>query len=205
MIDVAEIDRILSSRYPETPVLVFNSPWTLLVAAILAAQCTDERVNKVTPKFHARFPGPASLVGADAAEVEAIVHSTGFYKQKASKLLKLARALTSRFGGEVPDNVKDLTSLPGVGRKTANMVLGNSMGKPAIFVDTHVKRLSGRLGLSSQEDPDKIEDDLTLLVAEPRRTAFSNLLTHLGRDKCVARNPRCPSCPLNALCPKIGV
>jgi len=202
---VREIDRLLGSRYPETPALWFADPFTLLVAAILAAQCTDERVNRVTETLFDHFPTPQAFADAPLGEIEEAVRSTGFYRQKARALQACCRALVDRFGGDVPGTVEEMTALPGVGRKTANLVLGNSRGVPGVFVDTHVKRVSHRLGLTARTDPARIEEELTPLIDEGRRVAFSNLLTHLGRAVCTARKPRCPACPLAPLCPKIGV
>ena len=199
------IDEILAERYPETTALRFSNPFTLLVAAILAAQCTDERVNRVTESLFAQFPDAEAFADADPAALDQAVSSTVFYRQKARALQACCRRLVERYGGEVPETVAEMTTLPGVGRKTANLVLGNSRGVPGIFVDTHVKRVSHRLGLSRSADPDRIEGELTPLVPEERQVAFSNLLTHLGRDVCTARMPRCPSCPLADLCPRIGV
>lgn len=200
-----EIDAILRTRYPETPALRFTDPFTLLVAALLAAQCTDERVNGVTATLFDRFPDPQAFAEAPVEAVEEAVRSTGFYRQKARALQACCRELVARFGGQVPGTVEEMVTLPGVGRKTANLVLGNSRGVPCIFVDTHVKRVSYRLGLTRHTDPDEIEADLTALVDAHRRVAFSNLLTHLGRRVCVARKPRCPACPVRELCPQVGV
>lgn len=199
------VDEVLRTRYPEVPALAFTSPFTLLVAAILAAQCTDERVNQVTPSLFARFPDPASLAAAPLPALEEAVHSTGFYRQKARSLQACCRALVENFGGRVPEGLEELTSLPGVGRKTANLVRGNSMGQPAVFVDTHVKRLAPRLGFTAASDADRIEADLAALLPPERQTAFSNLLTHHGRQVCTARRPRCGECPVESLCPKVGV
>ena len=201
----AKIDGALRKLYPETTALTFSSPFTLLVAAVLAAQCTDERVNAVTSTLFEEFPDPGAFAGADSGKLEEAVHSTGFYKQKAATLKKLCGELVKRHGGRVPETLEELTALPGIGRKTANLVLGNSLGKPAIFVDTHVKRIAFRMGLTMEKEPDAIEADLAPLVREDRRTAFSNLLTHLGRDVCTARKPACARCSVNALCDKAGV
>ncbi|WP_025321792.1 endonuclease III [Deferrisoma camini] len=201
----AEIDRILRARYPETTALRFRDPFTLLVAAILAAQCTDERVNRVTETLFDRFPTPEAFARADLAEIEQAVRPTGYYRQKARTLQTCCRELVERFGGRVPESVEQMVTLPGVGRKTANLVLGNSLGIPGVFVDTHVKRVSARLGLTRHTDPDRIEADLERLVPPERRVAFSNLLTHLGREICKARKPRCEACPVESLCPRMGV
>lgn len=202
---IRQIDAILAGRYAERPALEFSSPFTLLVAAILAAQCTDERVNRVTRELFLRFPSPRALAEAPVEELEQAIHSTGFFRQKARTLQACCLALVERFGGEVPSDPAELTKIPGIGRKTANLVLGNSLGQSWVFVDTHVRRVAFRLGFTRQSDPDRIEADLTALLPEERRTAFSNLLTHLGRDVCVARKPRCSECPIRDLCPKMGV
>ena len=202
---VGELDEILRSRYPETPALRYSDPFTLLVAAILAAQCTDERVNRVTQDLFVRFPNPAAFAEAPLGEIEEVIHSTGIYRQKARALKTCCAELVKRFGGCVPETVEGMTTLPGVGRKTANLVLGNSLGVPGVFVDTHVKRVAYRLGLTKNTDPDKIEADLTPQIREERRVAFSNLLTHLGRAACTARKPACPACPVQTLCPRVGV
>ncbi len=201
----AQIDAALASRYPAAPALEFRDPFTLLVAAILAAQCTDERVNRVTRALFLRFPDPDAFAAAPLGEIEEAIHSTGFYRQKAKTLKACCGELVARFGGQVPLRVDLLTSIPGVGSKTANLVLGNSAGVPGVFVDTHVKRISQRLGLSGNTNPDKIEADLAALLPAQRQVAFSNRLTHLGRDVCTARRPRCAACPVADLCPKLGV
>jgi endonuclease-3 len=199
------VDEVLRALYPETPALEFASPLTLLVAAILAAQCTDERVNQVTRTLFQRFPDARAFAEAPLEEIEAAVHSTGFFRQKARTLKASCQALVDRFAGEVPTSLEALTSIPGIGRKTANLVRGNSLGIPCVFVDTHVKRVSYRLGLTKNTDPDRIEADLTALLPPDRQTPFSNLLTHLGRQVCTARKPQCPVCPVSGLCPKVGV
>jgi endonuclease-3 len=202
---VCQLDRVLRDRYPETTALRFSDPFTLLVAAILAAQCTDERVNRVTETLFRRFPDAAAFAEAPLAKLEEAIHSTGFYRQKARALRGCCGELVQRFGGRVPATLAEMTTLPGVGRKTANLVLGNSRGVPGVFVDTHVKRVAYRLGLTKNKDPDRIEADLTPLIEEGRRVAFSNLLTHLGRAVCTAKKPDCPACPVEHLCPKVGV
>ncbi len=201
----ARIDAVLRRRYPERPALAFRDPFTLLVAAILAARCTDERVNRVTETLFRRFPDARAFAHAPLEAIEDAVRTTGFYRQKARTLQACCAALEDRFGGEVPGTVDEMVTLPGVGRKTANLVLGNSRGVPGVFVDTHVKRLAGRLGLSGRSDPDRIEADLAALVPPDRQVAFSNLLTHLGRDACTARRARCDRCPVADLCPRNGV
>ena len=198
----AEILRILAAEYPDArPHLDYRSPFELLVATILAAQCTDEMVNKVTPELFRRYPDPRSLAAADRAELEGLVKSTGFYRNKAGSLLAMAKGLVEGFGGRMPRSVEELTELPGVGRKTANVVAGNCFGVPAIIVDTHFKRLSGRLGLSAESNPDRIERDLWDVVPEGDRTRFSGVINEHGRRVCAARKPRCPECRIAHLCP----
>jgi endonuclease-3 len=178
-----------------------RSPFELLIATILAAQCTDERVNGVTLALFSKLPGPAELASAGAAEVEALVRPTGFYRAKAKSIQAAAAALASRPAGGFPDTMEQLVELPGVGRKTANVVLGTCFDQPAIIVDTHVRRVAGRLGLTSSNDPDEIETDLQALIPRERWTRFSHALTFHGRRCCHARTPACGSCVLRALCP----
>jgi endonuclease-3 len=159
----------------------------------------------VTPALFRRYPSPAALAAADRDELEGLIRSTGFFRQKAKALTGVAAAITSRFGGEVPRDMETLTALKGVGRKTANVVLGTACGVPAIMVDTHVRRLSSRLDLTSEDDPTKIERDLQTLLPPAEWTHFSHRLIHHGRRICTARTPRCPECPLERWCPKIGV
>jgi endonuclease-3 len=198
----ARILDILTEAYPQAGVhLDFRNAFQLLAATILAAQCTDERVNQVTPALFARFPDPPGLAKADPAELEAMIRSTGFYRNKARSLLGMARALVERFGGEVPRSIEELVSIPGVGRKTANVLLGACFGQPAIVVDTHLKRVSARLGLADALDPDRVETRLRALVPEARQTRFTWVVGEHGRRVCAARKPRCPECPVRALCP----
>jgi endonuclease-3 len=198
----ARILDILTEAYPQAGVhLDFRNAFQLLAATILAAQCTDERVNQVTPALFARFPDPPGLAKADPAELEAMIRSTGFYRNKARSLLGMARALVERFGGEVPRSIEELVSIPGVGRKTANVLLGACFGQPAIVVDTHLKRVSARLGLADAPDPDRVETRLRALVPEARQTRFTWVVGEHGRRVCAARKPRCPECPVRALCP----
>jgi endonuclease-3 len=198
----AEIARVLGAQYPNArPHLDYRNPFELLAATILAAQCTDERVNKVTPEVFRRWPGAAALAVAPQEELEALIRSTGFYRNKAKSLLGMARGLVEMFGGIFPRTVEELTRLPGVGRKTANVVAGHCFGVPAIIVDTHVKRVAGRLGLSAYADPDKIEGDLVALLPEGQHTAFSQVLNEHGRQVCTARKPACGRCVIARLCP----
>jgi endonuclease-3 len=198
----AEIFTILEREYPDARVhLHFRNAFELLAATILAAQCTDERVNQVTPALFGKFPDPASLAGAEQGELEALIRSTGFYRNKAKSLLGMARALTERFGGRMPETIEELTSIPGVGRKTANVLLGACYGRPAIIVDTHLKRVTTRLALTAESDPDGIEADLRSIIPERNQTRFSWLIGEHGRRVCVARKPLCERCPVRRLCP----
>lgn len=194
--------RILDARYPDSrPLLNFRSPFELLIAVILSAQTTDRQVNEVTGKLFSRFPDAARLAAADVAEIEAIVRSTGFYRQKAKNIRAAAAGLVEGFDGEVPGTMEELTSLPGVGRKSANVVLGHVFGRPAVIVDTHFSRVCGRLGLSSAANPDGIEREIRELIPPERQTRFSMTVNFHGRDICFARKPNCRECPLLALCP----
>ena len=202
----AAVSAILERLYPDaaTP-LVHADALQLLVATILSAQCTDARVNLVTPALFARFPDAAALAGADRAELEELVRPTGFYRNKAKAIQACCAGLVARHGGEVPRTMAELTALPGVGRKTANVVLGSAYGVPGIVVDTHVQRLAGRLGLTAERDPVKIEFALQPLVPEAKWSRFSLWLIFHGRRVCVARRPRCSICPLSPHCPRLGV
>jgi endonuclease-3 len=200
---VAKIITRLKKAHPDaTLALNFTSPFELLIALILAAQCTDEKVNQVTGTLlFKKYRTPADYVRVPAAELEAAVRPTGFFRNKTKSIQRCCQQLIERFNGRVPDNLEDLVSLPGVGRKTANIVLGNAFGQPAIGVDTHVMRLSQRLGLTMQNDPDKIEADLTRMVPKKEQTHFCHLLQYHGRRVCVARTPKCPECVISDLCP----
>jgi endonuclease III len=202
---LAAVDRILRERYPEVPALHFDSPFSLLVAAVLAAQCTDERVNRITPELFRRFPHPRAFAEASLPDIEEVIRPTGYFRQKARTLKSCGEVLTEAFGGRVPPDLGALVSLPGIGRKTANLVLGNAMGIPGVVVDTHVKRVSHRLGFTRHAEPERVEADLAVLLPPERQTPFCNLLTYLGREICTARKPVCPQCPVVELCPKIGV
>jgi endonuclease-3 len=176
-----------------------------LVATILSAQCTDERVNRIAPGLFERFPDPRALASAGLGELEEAIRPTGFFRQKARALRACAEAVIERFGGTVPAAIEELTELPGVGRKTASVVAGTAFGLPAVFVDTHVARLARRLGLSSGRTPEKIERDLKALLPSDHWTRFCHQLIHHGRRVCSARKPRCELCPLADLCPRRGV
>jgi endonuclease-3 len=195
-------------RIDPTPriALDFTSPFELLVATVLAAQCTDVRVNMVTPVLFRRFPTPRDLAGAATEEVEELVRTTGFYRNKAKAIRALAQVLAMEHGGEVPPRMEALRELPGVGRKTANVILGNAFGlNEGIVVDTHVHRLSRRLGLTAHEDPEKIELDLIELVPREAWTLFALLLINHGRRTCKARKPECAVCVLADICPSAEV
>jgi len=200
---VSAIITRLKRLHPDAKLaLDFSSPFELLLALILAAQCTDEKVNEVTGSLlFKKYRSPADYVRVPAAELEADIRPTGFYRNKTRSLQRCCQALIERFDGQVPRTIEALTSLPGVGRKTANIVLGNAFGQPAIGVDTHVMRLSQRLGFTTQQDPDKIEADLTQVVPRKDWIRFCHLLQFHGRRVCVARKPRCPDCPVRDLCP----
>jgi endonuclease-3 len=197
---------ILDRTYPEArTALNFQNPLQLLVATILSAQCTDERVNQVTPALFARYPDAAALAGARREDLEAMIRSTGFFRNKTRAIQACCSDIVSKHGGEVPRTLEELTALHGVGRKTANVVLGNAFGIPGIVVDTHVSRLARRLGLTRELDPVKIEFALMPLIPRDRWTVFSHWLILHGRQVCVARKPRCSICPLAPHCPRIGV
>jgi endonuclease-3 len=186
--------------------LDFRNGFELLIATVLAAQCTDERVNAVTPELFRRFPTPRDLAGATQEELEELVHATGFFRNKARAIKAIAQALAVDHGGEVPPRMDDLRQLPGVGRKTANAVLGNAFGlNEGIMMDTHVLRVSGRLGLTAETDPEKMERDLMALVPRETWTLFSLLLTDHGRKVCKARKPECAVCEVADLCPSAEV
>ena len=189
-------------EYPDAHCeLDHRNPYELLAATILSAQCTDARVNMVTPALFARYPTPEDLAVARPDDVEELVRSTGFYKNKTKSLIGMAQALVDRYGGEVPSGMKDLVSVPGVGRKTANVVRSVALDLPGLPVDTHVGRLSLRLGLTTETDPVKVELELNPMVPAAGRGLFSLLLILHGRRVCVARKPRCDQCVLNDFCP----
>ncbi|OGD38599.1 MAG: endonuclease III [Candidatus Aminicenantes bacterium RBG_19FT_COMBO_58_17] len=203
---IGRIIRILRREYPDSrTALGFESPLQILVATILAAQCTDERVNQITPALFRKYPTAAAFAAADRAELEAEIRPTGFFRNKAKSISGAARKIVEDFGGQVPANMADLVTLPGVARKTANIVLSSGYGiADGIAVDTHVKRLSGRLGFSRQHDPEKIEKDLLRLVPKRDWLDFNYMLVNHGRKTCQARKPRCPGCALRKLCPSAG-
>lgn len=185
-------------------VLRYRTPFELLVATVLAAQCTDDRVNQVTPALFVRFPGPEAFAAASLPEIEEAIRPTGFYRNKARALKGIGSTLVARHGGSVPESMEDLTALPGVGRKTASVILGACFGADALPVDTHVGRVSFRLGLTRSKDPTRIEEDLAEAVPDGRWDFATQLGWH-GRQVCVARQPRCGACGLSRVCPRKGV
>ncbi len=200
---IHEIIRRLRQTYPDARCeLIHQDPWQLLVATILSAQCTDERVNQVTPILFQRFPTPEAMAQADRAEIEAIIRPTGFYRNKARFLQEAAHRVAYDYDGQVPPDMARLLDLPGVARKTANVVLGVGFQiAEGVVVDTHVKRIAGRLGLTQETDPKKIEKDLMALVPREAWIDFSHLVIFHGRRICKARKPDCARCPLHDLCP----
>jgi len=204
---VGEVIARLKREYPDAKTaLNWSNPLELLVAVILSAQCTDERVNRVTERLFRKYRTAEDYAGAPLEELEQDIRPTGFYRNKARAIQGMARALLERHGGEVPKTMEELVALPGVGRKTANVVLGNAFGvNEGVVVDTHVRRVSRRLGLTSSDDPEKIERDLLPQVPEEERTLFAHLLIFHGRRVCKARRPDCPGCVLNDICPSSGL
>ena len=199
------INRELALLYPDAHCeLDFTSPLELLVATILSAQCTDKRVNMVTPVLFSRYRTAVDYAAADRDEVEKIIQSTGFFRAKTTSIIGLGQALCERFGGEVPPRLRDLVTLPGVGRKTANVVLGNAFGIPGITVDTHFGRLARRFGWTTQTDPVRIEQEVGELIPRAEWTMLSHRLIWHGRRICHARRPACGVCPLARLCPSFG-
>jgi endonuclease III len=200
-----KMGRILAETYPDAHTeLDFTTPLELVVATILSAQSTDVGVNKVTPAVFARYPKAADYAAADRAELEELIHSTGFFRAKTNSLIGLGQALVERYGGEVPGRLEDLVTLPGIGRKTANVVLGNAFGVPGITVDTHFGRLARRFGWTDQTDPVKVEHAVGALFPKRDWTMLSHHLIFHGRRVCHARTPACGACPLARLCPSYG-
>ena len=203
----AEIYDLLTAEHPDAKcALVHSSPFELAVATILSAQCTDARVNKVTPELFRRYPGPAEMAAARPEDLEEAIRSTGFFRNKARSLLLMSAALVADHGGKVPRTMEELTALPGIGRKTANVILGNAFGIDlGVVVDTHVKRLSRRMGLTSASTPVKIERDLMEIFPRRHWTMLAHLLIWHGRRHCKARTPLCHQCPVSSLCPSSSV
>lgn len=201
MADAGKITALLLKKYPApTLALHYRNPLELLIAVILSAQCTDARVNEVTASLFRKYKKARDYAAADPAVLQEEIRSTGFYKNKTRSVIACCQTLVADFHGEVPHTLEALTALPGVGRKTANMVLGNAFGVAAIAVDTHVLRVSNRLGLVHSDDPEKVEAALMRQVAKDKWTAFGNAMILHGRETCIARKPRCPECVLRAVC-----
>jgi endonuclease-3 len=200
---IDKVIEVLNATYKDAHIaLKSTNPFQLLVAVILSAQCTDVRVNQVTPALFRRFPGPDEMAKASQEELEEIIRSTGFFRNKAKSIRGAARLIVENYGGKVPDTMEEMLKLPGVARKTANIVLYNAHGVVAgIAVDTHVKRLSKRLGFTTEDNPDKIERDLMALVPQEQWGAFSYVLIEHGRAVCQAKKPQCPVCPVREWCP----
>jgi endonuclease-3 len=200
------VTSILNLEYPDRkPLLNYKNPFELLIAVILSAQTTDAGVNKVTPQLFKRYPGPSELAAAEQNDVEAIIHSTGFYRVKAANIIKTAAALQDRGDNSLPETMKELTSLPGVGRKTANVILYHIFDQPAIIVDTHFKRVSKRLGFTKFTEPEKIEKQLSRAIPKEIQSDFSMTINLHGRKYCFARKPDCSGCPLKDLCPSVQI
>jgi endonuclease III len=199
------INRVLAETYPDAHCeLDFSTPLELTVATILSAQSTDAGVNKVTPVVFAKYPTAADYAGADRAELEQMIHSTGFFRAKTNSLIGLGQALMDRHGGEVPDRMADLVKLPGIGRKTANVILGNAFGVPGITVDTHFGRLARRFGWTTETDPVKVEHEVGGLFPKSEWVMLSHRLIFHGRRVCHSRRPACGACPVARLCPSYG-
>lgn len=203
----SQVHARLARRYEQLEsALTWRDPWELLAATVLAAQCTDARVNMVTPVLFERWPDTASLAAAEQEELEKVIRSTGFYRNKAKNLIKAAQMIEQQHQGQVPRSMQQLTALPGVARKTANIVLSNAFGiNEGLAVDTHVKRISFRLGLTKSTDPVRIEQDLMPLFPRQFWGEINHMLVYFGREVCLARSPRCGACELADICPKIGV
>lgn len=200
------LQRGLAKLYPDAHcALHFNNPLQLLIATILSAQCTDVRVNMVTPALFAHYPDARTLAEADSAELETMIQSTGFFRNKAKSIKGCCKAIVEKHGGQVPETMEELVPLPGIGRKTANVILGNAFGVPGIVVDTHVGRLARRMGMTKHDDPEKVERDLMKVVPKKDWTMFSHQMIFHGRQVCQARKPNCEGCSLAKDCPKIGV
>ena len=203
----AQVAELLAETYPAAEcALLHDSPYQLLVATILSAQCTDARVNATTPELFRRYPTAADLAAATQEDVERIIKPLGFFRAKATNIRGMARGLVDQFGGELPRTLEELITLPGVGRKTANVVLGTAFGMPTgVVVDTHVRRLTNLLGLATSKNPEKIEQELMRLLPAAEWINFSHRLIHHGRRVCVARRPKCAECPLLPACARVGL
>lgn len=203
---LSEILDRLNDEYPDRePLLIYINPYELTVAVSLSAQTTDAAVNKVTPELFRRWPDAASLAVADIKELEEVIHSLGFFRQKARNLIAAANRLTETFDGEIPMEMDDLTSLPGIGRKSANVIRAHVWNLPGIIVDTHFGRVCRRLGLTEAKDPAKVEKEISTIIPEEFQNTFSMTANFHGRRYCMSRKPNCSACPLESLCPKYGV
>ena len=203
---MSEVLKVLKREYPEAECsLHFKTPFQLLVSTILSAQCTDERVNRVTPELFNRFPGPHEMAQASLPELESLVQTTGFFRSKARALYETSRTLVDKYDGQVPRDLNELIKLRGVGRKTANVILGVAFDVPGLVVDTHVKRLSKRMGFTLSMDPVKIEQEMMKIVPREDWTLYAHLLIDHGRKTCTARRAYCEECVIARLCPKVGV
>ena len=197
---------ILEMLYPEGICsLNYTTPLELLIATQLSAQCTDARVNIVTEKLFKKYPDALSFANADIKELERDIHSIGFYHNKAKNLIECCKKILSDFNGEVPDNMEELLTLAGVGRKTANLVLGDIFGKGGMVIDTHAKRILKRVGLTKESEPEKVEKDTEKLLPREKHSDFCHRLVLHGRAYCTARNPKCDTCPASSICKKVGV
>lgn len=204
---VEKILELLDEHYGTEIICYLNhdNPWQLLIAVILSAQCTDERVNMVTPALFEKYPDAAALAEADVAEVERLIHSLGFYKNKSRNIVLCSRKIVQEFEGEVPSKLEELISLPGVGRKTANVIRGNIYDEPSIVVDTHVKRISNKLGFTKETDPEKVEFALMKVLPKNHWIMYNIQIITLGREICTARRPKCSECFLKEYCPSCEV
>ena len=204
---IEKVLSLLDEHYGTEKICYLNheSPWQLLIAVILSAQCTDARVNIVTGPLFDRYPDAAALADADIGDVEELIHSVGFYKNKARNIVLASRKIVQEFGGEVPDTLDELTSLAGVGRKTANVILGNIYDEPSIVVDTHVKRISNKLGFTKETDPEKVEYALMKVLPKDHWIMYNIQIITLGRQNCTARSPKCGECFLRDYCPSCEV
>lgn len=197
-----EAVRILKERYPDAVCsLVYDKPYELMIAVRLSAQCTDARVNIVTKELFAKYPTLESFAGADLAELEAAVKPCGYYRSKAQNIRDAAQVLLTQYGGNIPDTMEELLKIPGIGRKTANLLLGDLYGKPAVVADTHFIRITGRLGLTANTDPVRVERDLRPLLPPEESSDFCHRIVLFGREICDARKPKCADCPLAGFCP----
>ncbi|MBQ3054134.1 MAG: endonuclease III [Clostridia bacterium] len=203
---VLEIKKLLDIQYPEAEcTLDYKDPLQLLIATQLAAQCTDARVNIVTPSLFAKYPDAKAFANADIKELESYIYSTGFYHNKAKNIIECCKKILSDFGGKVPETMEELTSLAGVGRKTANIIIGDIHHNPAVVVDTHCKRIAKRLGLTKNTDPTKVEFDLIKILPPDYTYIFCHQIVLHGRKYCKSQNPDCANCPLKEICKKVGV